>query len=135
MEQGKGNPGMNGFMVKSIGEMQAVNDGTTKLAGAELGVESFGMQVFDFPAGFSGYPEHNHSESGQEEVYVVLNGAAEFEINGQRVSLDRERMLWVAADTRRRLEPGPEGVRILVIGSTPGKHYERPEGLRLPARS
>jgi mannose-6-phosphate isomerase-like protein (cupin superfamily) len=81
------------------------------------------------------YPEHDHSENGQEEVYVVLDGSAEFEIDGQRVSLDRERMLWVGAGTRRRLEPGPQGVRILVIGSAPGKRYERPEGLRLPARS
>src|ERR1039457_4102297 len=108
---------MNGFTVKSIDEMQAVNAGTTKLAGAELGVESFGIQVFDFPAGFLDYPEHDHSANGQEEVYVVLDGSAEFEVNGQRVSLDRERMLWVGAGTRRRLEPGPEGVRILVIGS------------------
>jgi mannose-6-phosphate isomerase-like protein (cupin superfamily) len=126
---------MNGFMVKSIGEMEAVGDGTTKLAGAELGVESFGIQVFDFPAGFLDYPEHDHSENGQEEVYVVLDGSAEFEIDGQQVSLDRERMLWVGAGTRRRLEPGSEGVRLLVIGSAPGKRYERPEGLRLPARS
>lgn len=123
---------MNEFIVKSIGEMQAVNDDTTKLAGAELGVESFGIQVFDFPVGFTDYPEHDHSENGMEEVYVVLDGSAEFEINGQRVSLDPERMLWVGARTRRRLEPGPEGVRILVIGSAPGKRYERPEGLRLP---
>ena len=126
---------MNGFIVKSIGEMETVNDGTTRLAGAELGVESFGIQVFDFPAGFLDYPEHDHSENGQEEVYVVLDGSAEFEIDGQQVSLDRERMLWVGAGTRRRLEPGPQGVRILVIGSAPGKRYERPEGLRLPARS
>ena len=125
---------MNEFTVKSIGEMQAVNDGTTKLAGAELGVESFGIQVFDFPVGFSDYPEHDHAENEMEEVYVVLNGSAEFEINGQQVSLDREQMLWIGASTRRRLEPGPDGVRILVIGSSPGTRYERPEGLQLPAR-
>jgi uncharacterized cupin superfamily protein len=126
---------MDGFMVKSIGEMEAVNDGTTKLAGAELGVESFGIQVFDFPAGFSDYPEHDHSENGQEEVYLVLDGSADFEIDGQQVSLDRRRMLRVGASARRRLEPGPEGVRILVIGSAPGKRYERPKGLRLPTRT
>ena len=122
---------MNGFRVRQIDEMQAVNDGTTKLAGAELGIESFGMQVFDFPAGHTDYPEHDHLSDGQEEVYIVLRGSAEFEVDGERVALDAEWMLWVAAGTRRRLEPGPEGVRIMVIGSTPGKPYERPEGLRL----
>jgi hypothetical protein len=47
------------------------------------------------PAGFSDYPEHDHAGNGQEEVYVVLDGSAEFEVNGQPVSLDRQRMLWV----------------------------------------
>jgi uncharacterized protein YndB with AHSA1/START domain len=126
---------MTGFTLKAIGEMETVNDGIVKLAGAELGVESFGIQVFDFPAGFPDYPEHDHSSEGMEEVYVVLRGSAEFEIDGERVSLDRDRMLRIGADSRRKLLPGPEGVRILAIGSSPGKPYERPEGLRLPAQS
>jgi mannose-6-phosphate isomerase-like protein (cupin superfamily) len=124
---------LDGFTVKRIDAMEAVNDGTTKLAGAELGVESFGIQVFDFPAGFADYPEHDHADERMEEVYVVLSGSAEFEVDGERVSLDGDRMLSVAAETKRRLVPGPDGVRLLVIGSPAGKPYERPAGLRLPA--
>ena len=123
---------MDGFTVKPIDEMATSGNGIAKLAGAELGVESFGIQVFDFPAGFEHYPVHDHSEDGQEEVYVVLGGSAEFEIDGQRVPVDRGRILGVGAGTKRRLEPGPDGVRILVIGSTPGKQYVRPPGLELP---
>ncbi|MFL5887123.1 MAG: hypothetical protein ACJ77M_18795 [Thermoleophilaceae bacterium] len=123
---------MDGFKVKPIDEMATA--GIAKLAGAELGVESFGIQVFDFPPDFPDYPEHDHSREGMEEVYVVLRGSAEFEIDGERVPVDRERMLWVGADTRRKLLPGPDGVRILAIGASPGKPYERPEGLSLPAQ-
>ena len=126
---------MDGFTAKRIDEMQTVNDGTTKLAGAELGVESFGIQVFDFPAGFPDYPEHDHSRERMEEVYVVLRGSADIQIDGKRVSLDRDTMLWVGPDSRRKLLPGPEGVRILAIGSSPGKPYERPAGLELPGGS
>jgi mannose-6-phosphate isomerase-like protein (cupin superfamily) len=126
---------MRGSTVKPIDEMQAIHHGIVKLAGAELGVESFGMQVFDFPAGFSDYPEHDHSHDGQEEVYLVLRGSAEFEIDGERVSIDPGRMARIAAGSRRRLEPGPDGVRILAIGCTPGKPYERPEDFRLAVRS
>lgn len=122
---------MTGFAVKRIDEMETRRDGIVKLAGAELGVQSFGMQVFDFPAGFADYPEHDHAKDGQEEVYVALSGSAEVEMAGERVRLDPGRILCVAADTRRKLHPGPDGVRILAIGSTPGKPYERPEGLRL----
>lgn len=124
---------MDGYTVKPIDEMETVNDGIVKLAGAELGVESFGIQVFDFPPGFPDYPEHDHAREGMEEVYIVLRGSADFEIDGERVPLDRERMLWIGAGSRRKLLPGPDGVRILAIGSTPGSSYERPEGLSLPA--
>ncbi|MDX6539903.1 MAG: hypothetical protein QOI71_1513 [Gaiellales bacterium] len=64
----EGSRPVDGFRIREIDEMQAVGGGTTKLAGAELGIESFGMQVFDFPAGHSDYPEHDHSSDGQEEV-------------------------------------------------------------------
>jgi quercetin dioxygenase-like cupin family protein len=125
---------MRTFTVKAIDEMETINRGITRLAGAELGVESFGMQIFDFEAGFTGYPEHDHSLEGQEEVYVVLRGSAEFEIEGERVSVNPERMLWVGAGSKRKLTPGPNGVRILAIGSAPGKPYERAEAFQLSSR-
>src|ERR1700716_543405 len=43
----------------------------------------------------------DHSKNGQEEVYLVLDGSADFEIDGQQVSLDRQRMLRVGASARR----------------------------------
>ena len=91
--------------------------------------------VFDFPPGFADYPEHDHSADGQEEVYVVLRGSAEFEIAAERVPIDPGRMLRISAAAKRKLWPGPDGVRILAIGCIPGRSYERPAGLRLPARS
>jgi quercetin dioxygenase-like cupin family protein len=125
---------MAAFTLKSISEMAAINSGIVKLAGAELGVESFGIQVFDFPPGFSDYPEHDHSGDGQEEVYVVLSGSAEFAVDGARMRLDPQQMLWVSPHARRKLVPGPDGVRILAIGSTPEKPYERPQGLTMPSQ-
>ncbi len=106
-----------------------------KLAGAELGVQSFGLQVLDLPAGFAHYPEHDHSEDGQEEVYVVLRGSAEFTVDGEQVPLGAGGTLRVPAGIRRRLEPGSSGVRILAIGCTPGGAYERPEDFRVVART
>ena len=126
---------MSGFRVKPIDDMEAIHYGSVKLAGAELGVKSFGMQVLDFPAGFSDYPEHDHSEDGQEEVYVVLRGSAEFEVAGERVQLEPGQMICVDPGSKRRLEPGPDGVRILAIGSTRDQPYQRPEDFQLAARA
>jgi len=123
---------MDPYTAKSIDEMTAINDGITILAGAELGVEAFGMQVFDFPPNFGDYPEHQHGEEGMEEVYVVLRGSAEFEVDGDRVTLEPGGMISVAPASKRKLRPGPEGVRVLALGGVPGGRYERPEGLDLP---
>jgi mannose-6-phosphate isomerase-like protein (cupin superfamily) len=122
---------MGRYTVKAIEEMAALHGGAVKLAGAELGVQSFGIQVLDFPAGFDHYPEHDHAQDGQEEVYVVLRGSAEFEVDGERVVVDPERLLWVGAGARRKLLPRAQDVRILALGCTPGNSYERPQDFQL----
>jgi mannose-6-phosphate isomerase-like protein (cupin superfamily) len=126
---------MTGYTIKAIDQMESLHHGAVKLAAAELGVESFGMQLLDFPAGFDGYPEHDHAEDGMEEVYVVIAGSGEFEIDGERVEIDPGRMVRISPGARRKLEPGAEGVRVLAIGCTTAQPYERPESFRLAARS
>ena len=122
---------MDGFRVKRIDELQSIHDGLVKLAGDELGVESFGLQVLDFPGGFEHYPEHDHAADGQEEVYVVLAGSCALGAAGERVTLDAGSIAWVAPGTSRRIDPGPDGVRILAIGCTVEGTYERPQDFRL----
>jgi mannose-6-phosphate isomerase-like protein (cupin superfamily) len=124
---------VSSYTVKQIDEMEAIFHDSFRRAGAELGVESFGLQVFDMPAGSDQYPEHDHSGDGQEEVYVVLRGSGEWEIDGERVPVDSERIVRIAAEAKRRLLPGPEGIRILALGGVPGKVYERPEPFKLGA--
>jgi mannose-6-phosphate isomerase-like protein (cupin superfamily) len=124
---------MGNYAVKRIDEMEAIFHGSFRRAGAELGVESFGLQVFDLPPGFEDYPEHDHAEDGQEEVYVALSGSGEFEIDGERIPIDSERIVRVSAGTKRKLLPGPQGIRMLALGGNPGKFYERPEAFTLGA--
>jgi len=118
------------YTIKTIDELESIHHGAVKLAGAELDVRSFGMQVLDFPAGFSDYPEHDHADDGQEEVYVVLRGQADFVIDGEEVTISQGEMLKVDAASKRKLQTGQDGVRVLAIGSTPGATYERPEAFR-----
>jgi mannose-6-phosphate isomerase-like protein (cupin superfamily) len=126
---------MDGYRLARIDELPSIHNGSVKLAGAGLGVESFGLQVLDFPAGFAGYPEHDHADDGQEEVYAVLRGSGEFHVAGERVPVEAGSLLWVGPETRRRLEVGSEGVRILAIGCVPGGGYERPGAFRTEARA
>jgi mannose-6-phosphate isomerase-like protein (cupin superfamily) len=121
------------YSVKRIDEMETGFGGGMRLARAALGVTSFGMQVEEFPPNFDQYPEHSHSEDGQEEVYVVLRGDAEIEIEGERIPLDTETIVRVGAGVSRRLFPGPQGVRILALGGVPGAAYEPPDFSKIKA--
>jgi mannose-6-phosphate isomerase-like protein (cupin superfamily) len=123
------------FTVKTIDELHSIHGGAVKLAAAELGVESFGLQVLEFPGGFDHYPEHDHANDGQEEVYIVLGGSGAFVIDGERVSIDAGQMLRIEAESRRKLEVGPDGIRVLAIGCAPDRPYERPDDFRLAVRS
>jgi quercetin dioxygenase-like cupin family protein len=120
------------YAVKRIDEMEAVFGGAFKRARAELGVESFGMQVLDMPAETGDrYPEHDHGEDGQEEVYAVLRGTGEIEIEGERHALDPEVIVRVGPGVKRKLFAGPEGIRILALGGVPGQPYEPPDVTKL----
>ena len=115
---------MADYKVVKIDDMEAIAFGTFKRARAELGVSSFGLQVLDLPPNLDSYPEHDHAEDGQEEVYFVLRGGGEIEIEGERVPLDTETAVSIKSGTRRKLWPGPDGMRIVAIGGKPGAVYE-----------
>ncbi len=115
---------MSKYTAKKISEMEAGFGGGFVKARAELGATAFGMQVIQLPPNFSDYPEHDHAESGQEEVFVTLSGSGWMEVDGERVDLDTETLIRVAADARRKAFSGPQGLRLLAIGGTPGQAYE-----------
>jgi mannose-6-phosphate isomerase-like protein (cupin superfamily) len=115
---------MSDYEVKKIDDMEAVFRGAFKRARAELGVESFGMQVIDMPANYENYPDHDHTHDNQEEVFVALRGSGEIEIAGERFPLDSDHMARVSPGTKRKVWPGPDGVRVLVLGGVPGQVYE-----------
>ena len=119
--------------VKRIDEIEAVYGGGFLKLRAALGVRSFGMQIIQLPPGFDGHPEHDHLGTGQEEVYVVLNGSGELEVDGERIRMDRETFVRVGPASRRKLYAGPEGLRILALGGVPGEVYRPPHFTELGA--
>jgi mannose-6-phosphate isomerase-like protein (cupin superfamily) len=124
---------MSSYEVKKIDEMEAIYGGGFKRARAELGVESFGMQIIDMPPNYEKYPEHDHSHDGQEEVFIALRGGGEIEIDGARFPLDGDHVTRVSAGTKRKVLPGPEGIRMLVLGGVPGQAYAAPDMTKLGA--
>ena len=125
---------MADYTVKRIDEMEGAYGGAMKRARAELGVSSFGMAIIDMPPNFELYPTHDHAGDGQEEVFLALRGGGEIEIDGsERVPLDADHVVRVAAGIDRKVLPGPDGFRLLVLGAKPGAVYEAPAGSQLGA--
>lgn len=122
---------MAGYAVKKIDDMEGIYLGAFKRARAELGVESFGMQIIDMPPSYDGYPEHDHAEDGQEEVYVTLRGGGEIEIEGERHPLDEDHVARVGPGVKRKVWPGEEGIRMLIVGGKAGAAYEAPDITKL----
>ena len=114
---------MGDYAAKKIGEMEASYGGGFVKARAELGVTAFGMQVIQLPPNFTDYPEHDHSDSGQEEVFLAIGGSGWFDIEGDRVDLDADTFVRVGPAVRRKVYSGPDGLRMLAIGGAPGEAY------------
>jgi mannose-6-phosphate isomerase-like protein (cupin superfamily) len=115
---------MPDYTAKRIGDMEAGFGGGFVKARAELGVTAFGFNVIQLPPDYTDYPEHDHAESGQEEVFVALSGSGWMDVEGEHVELDRETLVRVGPETKRKVHAGPEGLRMLVIGGAPGEVYK-----------
>ena len=122
---------MSGYAVKKLDEMEAIYGGAFKRVRAELGVESFGMQIIDMPPNYENYPEHDHEQDGQEEVYLTLRGSGELDIAGERFPLDADHVARIGSGVMRKVYPGADGIRILVIGGKVGESYDAPDITKL----
>jgi mannose-6-phosphate isomerase-like protein (cupin superfamily) len=118
---------MGDYTAKRIKDMEAGFGGGFVKARAELGVRAFGMQVIQMPPDYGDYPEHDHADSGQEEVFLALSGAGWMDIEGERVELDPETIVRVGAGAKRKIYAGPQGIRVLAMGGAPGEVYKAPE--------
>lgn len=110
--------------VKTIDEFDGAFGGAMKLVRHGLGVQSFGLQVMDLPPNADQYPEHDHAHDAQEEVYIVVEGAATLQVGGEEHELRPGTYARVGPAEKRKLVTGAEAARVIALGGTPGKVYE-----------
>jgi len=111
--------------VKKFDELESYqNEGRFNYAGKTLGVTAWGMNLERLSPNWDGYPDHDHAEDGQEEVFIPLEGSATLHADGQSWTLEPGMLVRVGPTTKRRIVPGPDGVTLLALGGTPGKPYQ-----------
>jgi mannose-6-phosphate isomerase-like protein (cupin superfamily) len=117
---------MSGYSAKSLDELPSLWEGFARLVRPGLEITAFGANIMNLPPDYS-TKSHDESESGQQELYVALQGSGSVDIGDERLPLDSEHLVRVDAGTARVLSSGPEGMRVLCIGGVPGGVYEAPE--------
>ena len=86
-----------------------------------LGIQAFGINAYTPGEDGTLIGEHDESGSGQEELYIVLDGKATFELDGETVDAPAGTFVFARPGSRRRATG--EGT-VLAVGATPGEAYQ-----------
>lgn len=125
-----------GYVIARLDELEpaplvspdATDDGRRRFDVRRLfDIASFGVQAYSAPTGVDVIRAHDEmllGEAGQEELYIVLQGAATFEIDGETIEAPEGSLVQVRPTAMRKATAKDDGTTILVVGGTPGKAYE-----------
>jgi quercetin dioxygenase-like cupin family protein len=128
----------NSYVVAKLDELEpaarlapgAPDDGRQRFdVRRRLGITAFGVSAFSAPTGVVVINEHDETqfgEAGQEELYIVMNGAATFEVDGETVDAPAGALVQVQPTAKRKATATEDGTTILVVGATAGKAFEVP---------
>jgi hypothetical protein len=95
--------------------------GMVRFVRRELGVEAFGINWYELPPGTEGR-EHNETETGQEEVNVIVRGGGMYRIDGMNVPCRQGDFFRFDPETTRQPVAGPEGLIMVAVGVKRGSY-------------
>ncbi len=84
-----------------------------------LDITAFGVSAFSAPNGVVVINEHDETllgEAGQEELYIVVKGAATFEIDGESVEAPTGAMVNVQPTAKRKATATEDGIAAYTAG-------------------
>jgi mannose-6-phosphate isomerase-like protein (cupin superfamily) len=90
----------------------------------ELGVLAFGVNWIEIPPDSEGH-EHDETDSGQEEVTVVVTGSGTYRVDGEDVPVRTGDFLRFDPETTRCPVAGSEGLTLVAIGAPRGAYEPR----------
>src|SRR6476660_8164366 len=91
----------------------------------ELDVRSFGINAWSGDEGANLVGEHDETNSGQEELYLVLAGSARFTVDGEELDAGLGRIVFVRKpESKRAAVATSDGTTLLSVGAKPGEAFE-----------
>jgi mannose-6-phosphate isomerase-like protein (cupin superfamily) len=100
-----------------VQELEPLFHGRVRAVRKALEIESFGVNEFELTAGSTTYPEHDELKTGQDELFVVLEGSGTMTIDGESFELMPGRYVYVTPESKRHIAPGPSGLRYVAFGA------------------
>jgi len=119
----------DGYTIKHRDEfetMEGSGHATWRLARKALGESAFGFNLVEIAPGGQ-IPEHDEAESGQHELYVVLEGEATLRIGGKDHAAPAGTFASIEPPLSRTIRNRAQApVTALLIGVDPSGDYESP---------
>lgn len=119
---------MNGYSVARLDEIEEIGDGRCpwRPVRHHFGITAFGINAWTgTAAGDRIINEHDEGEGdGEEELYLVLEGRATFELDGESLDAPAGTFVAVAPGVKRTAFAAEAPTTILAVGATPGQPYE-----------
>jgi uncharacterized cupin superfamily protein len=104
--------------------MEGSGEATWLLARRALGTDSFGYNLVEIGPGGQ-LPEHDHAESGEAELYVILDGDAVMRLDGEEHPAPAGTFASIEGPAKRTiLNRSDAPVTALMIGVMPDGNYE-----------
>jgi mannose-6-phosphate isomerase-like protein (cupin superfamily) len=124
-----------GFAVATLDgiEQGAVNAGRVRHKVREqFGIEGFGVNVMRaLEVGAEVIGEHAESTvgtTGQQELYIVLDGRARFTVGGEEVDAPAGTFVAVEPGVSRKAVAEEQDTTVLIVGGAPGLAYNQTPG-------
>jgi hypothetical protein len=124
---------MTGYAVAHLDEIDEIDDGRCPWRPVRLhfGITGFGVNAWTArDAGDRIINEHDELDDSNEELYLVLQGRAVFELDGDRVLAPAGTFVFARPGVKRTAFAEEPETTIIALGGTPGKAYE-PQGWEL----
>jgi hypothetical protein len=118
---------LSGYAVAHLEEIDELDDGRCpwRPVRHHLGISAFGINAWTArDVGDRIINEHDESDDGSEELYLVTGGRAVFELDGERLDAPAGMLVFVRSGVKRTAFAEEPGTTIVAVGGVPGKAYE-----------
>ena len=118
---------MNNYAVARVEEIDELDDGRSPMRPVRhhFGITAFGVNAWTGrDAGDQVINDHDEADDGQEELYLVVNGRAVFELDGERVDAPAGTLVFARPAVKRAAFAEEPGTMIVSVGGEPGKPYD-----------